>query len=607
MGKSRLVGLAMGIVCLALALSGCVDQAVDDHADTSGGGLGSATPQGDNGDRTYSAPQILPGPAIFVALNSPFTAYNNRTRDTNSEDNRLVLNQVLASPFVVDGNGNYLLNSDVMASAELTSKDPQVVTYKIKPNIKWSDGEPWNCRDFYLAWLAGSGKAVARGPGGNVIQDAKGKDVSYFASTPDKGAERSTGECRDDLTFVETYSAPYVDWRRNYVQNAILPAHVLERQTGIPDVTALTPQSSQSDLKKAGDFWNTGWVGFNDQTMPASGAYRIASSSPGGGPTVLERNEKWAGNPGGPDRLVFTPVPDGAAAVQGLQNQEFSIVTPAVDPVLADRLRGLANQGVVFVARGGNTIENLNINVARPLLQDPVVRAAFAQCVDRNELVDRLVRGVLPQAQPLSSEAFLADDPNYQDVYSDKMPADSRKAQQTLEKAGWVLSPDGVYYRGGERLSFAIANDGSPAHALAVQLIRTQCRQAGMEITDGATSPARFRDALAKGTFDVALTENSPIPRVSSMVDRYESTGPLNHRNYNNPGVDDALGVAETQYDESTQTKALRKADQLIANDLVSLPLYQVPIMWSYSNTISNVYRNPFDGITWNANEWQVS
>lgn len=605
MGTLRRVALAVGIVCLALALNGCVDHAVDEHSDASGGALASASARGDNGDHTYNAPQILPGPAIFVAQNAPFTSYNNKTADTNTEDNRLVLNQVLAAPFITDGNGNYLLNSDVMASAELTSQDPQVVTYKIKPNVKWSDGEPWNCRDFYLAWLAGSGKAVVRGPDGHPVQDADGNDLTYFKSAKNMGAERSTGECRDDLTFVETYSAPYVDWRRNYMQNAILPAHVLERQSGLSDVTALGPKAPQSDLKKAGDFWNSGWTGFNTDTMPASGPYQIESSPPGG-QTILERNEKWVGNPGGPDRIVFTPVPSGAAAVQGLQNQEFSIVAPPADPVLAARLRDLSNQGVVFAARGGYSTESLNANVARPLFQDPVVRAAFAQCVDRNELVEKLVRGVIPQAQPLSSQAFLPGDPNYDDVYSDKMPADSRKAQQTLEKAGWVLGEDGVYYRGGERLSFAIANDGSPTSKLAVQLVRTQCRQAGMEITDGAT-PGTFRDVLAKGTYDVALTTGSPIPRVSSMADRYESTGSQNNQNYNNPAVDDALGVAETQYDESTQTKALQKADQLVANDLVSLPLFEVPIMWSYSNTINNVYRHGSDGVTWNANEWQVS
>jgi len=60
------------------------------------------------------------------------------------------------------------------------------------------------------------------------------------------------------------------------------------------------------------------------------------------------------------------------------------------------------------------------------------------------------------------------------------------KAQVTLERGGWVLGSDGVYSRAGQRLSFAISHDGSPAHSQEVDLIRAQCRQAGMEITNSA-------------------------------------------------------------------------------------------------------------------------
>jgi peptide/nickel transport system substrate-binding protein len=51
---------------------------------------------------------------------------------------------------------------------------------------------------------------------------------------------------------------------------------------------------------------------------------------------------------------------------------------------------------------------------------------------------------------------------------------------------------------------------------------------------------------------------------------------------------------------------SLTKADRLLADDLVSLPLFQVPIMWAYTNNIGNVYRQASDGVTWNANEWTV-
>lgn len=577
MGNSRRIplriSLLVGTVCLTLAVTGCVAASGTDRPDGIGGG-------------SYRAPQVLPGPAIVIAHDAPYSAYNNKTAQANNNPgNALVLNQVLADPFIVDRNGMFLLNSDVLVSAELTSKDPQVVTYKIKPNVRWSDGQPWNCHDFYLAWLAGSGKSP------------------YFTPATTRGYERATAECRDQHTFVETYRSPYADWRRNYINHAILPAHILERETGIVDITALSSTSAPADLKKAGDFWNSAWTGFNAATMPGSGPYQIDSSTPGK-QTVLTRNKAWVGNPGGPERIVLESV-DGAAAVAGLQDQQFSVAQLPADPLLADRLRALSGQGVIFEARGGPTAEHLDLNLASPLFKDPVVRTAFAQCVDRNKLVDELVRGVLPETQPLGSLAFLSGDAAYDDLYSEKMVADSQQAQVTLERAGWVLGQDGVYSRGDQRLSFAISHDASPGHSREVELIRTQCRQAGMEIADGAT-PEGLDAALARGNFDVALMTSSRIPRVRSLADHYATKGKFNHQRYTNPEVDAALSVAETEYAESTQADALRKADRLLAGDLVSLPLFQVPIMWAYPDNIDNVYRHGSSGVTWNANEWEV-
>ena len=618
-GKSRRAPLALGILCLALAVNSCGQSAASGRPNVSGGGPASVNASGDNGNGTYTAPVVPSGPTVFVAQDSPYTAYNNITAQTHNPGNTLVLNQVLTDPFLVDGNGTFLLNSDVLESAELTSRDPQVVTYRIKPNVRWSDGEPWDCDDFYLAWLANSGKAVVRGPDGEPILDADGARTGYFRPATTRGYRSASGECRDDHTYVETYAAPYVDWRRNYVQNTILPAHILERVTGIADITAVGPESPQADLQKVGDAWNSGWLGFNADTMPASGPYRIESAQTGG-QTVLVRNDEWVGNPGGPDRIVFTPVADGAAAVQGLQNQELDVVAPQknliqqnlmrndlvqADQVLADRLRALTDQGIVFEIRGGSSTVNLDLNLAKPLFQDADVRAAFAQCIDRNELVEQLVHGVIPTAQPQGSLAFLPGDSNYADSYVDKMPADSRKAQLTLEGSGWVLGRDGVYSRQEQRLVFAIVHDGSPTISRAVELIRMHCRQAGMEILDDAT-PDGLEEALIQGKFNVALTTSSLTPPGWSLADRYGSSGDRNYQDYTNPDVDDALGVAQTEYSESTQTAALKKVDQLISDDLVSFPLFQIPIMWSYRNNIDHVFLHSADGVTWNANEWEL-
>jgi peptide/nickel transport system substrate-binding protein len=127
-----------------------------------------------------------------------------------------------------------------------------------------------------------------------------------------------------------------------------------------------------------------------------------------------------------------------------------------------------------------------------------------------------------------------------------------------------------------------------------------------MEIANRA-SPNDLNDVVSQGHFDVVLLASSRIPRVWSAADHYETKGLLNHQHYSNVAVDAALGIAETEYAEPTQLDALGKADRLLADDLVSLPLFQVPIMWAYAKNIDSVYRQASEGVTWNANEWNVS
>ena len=44
------------------------------------------------------------------------------------------------------------LDPTFMASAELTSRDPQTITYRIRPEASWSDGTPITAADFLYLW-----------------------------------------------------------------------------------------------------------------------------------------------------------------------------------------------------------------------------------------------------------------------------------------------------------------------------------------------------------------------------------------------------------------------------------------------------------------------
>ena len=50
------------------------------------------------------------------------------------------------------------------------------------------------------------------------------------------------------------------------------------------------------------------------------------------------------------------------------------------------------------------------------------------------------------------------------------------------------------------------------------------------------------------------------------------------------------------------------KADSILWQTMVTLPLYQKPQFWAWSNTLKGVLPNTSNvGVTWNAENWSIS
>lgn len=582
-GRSRWI-LAAAVTALLALVAAC----------GGGGGEGnfgstSAPPaKGRQGD-VYRAPQVPSGPGVTLAADTAYTAYNNDAADANSLYNAYVLTQVLATATWVDADGTVLVNGDVMDGIDLVSTNPQTVRWRIKPGVTWSDGQPWNCKDFYLAYLAGSGKIPGFTPASN-------------NGYQDIGQAR----CADPQTFEATFAKPYADYRGLFGQGNLdlLPAHVLEAKTGVPDILAINPQTPPDVLGRITQFWNTGWNGFDKSVMPASGPYQLDSWVQDQ-QVKLTRNPSWKGNPGGPESITYRNIADATAEAQALQNGEVQAAAPQVDVNAANLLRGLAAQGIKFQATTGVTYEHLDMNFKNPIFADKAVRQAFAQCVNRQELVDKLIKGVQPEATPLQSLIYLPNQQGYQDSYSQIATGNAQQANQTLTQAGWVKGPDGVFAKNGQRLQFRISHTNVPRRVQTVQLVQAQCQQAGMQIVDD-TDPNFLDQRVSQGDYDVALFGWANDPFISSHQSIYTTGGGQNWQGYSNPQVDALMNQAVSNLDANGFRQQWQEIDRLIAGDIPSIPLFVQPNMLGYTDRIDNAYYQPNYGPLYNANEWVV-
>ncbi|MEV4145304.1 ABC transporter family substrate-binding protein [Amycolatopsis sp. NPDC049691] len=533
---------------------------------------------------------------VTVGIDDGYSGYNNNTPDTNSSYNTYILTAVLEDSFVLDGNNKILLNKDMFDSVDVTSKDPQVVTYKIRPNLKWSDNEAFDCKDLYLNWLSQSGQA----------KGTDGKNPFNAASTT--GYDKiKTATCKDNLTFETDYSEPYLDYKGLFSGVSILPAHILEKQTGIPDITKLAPTGDPALLSKAGDFWTNKWKGFDKALMPASGPYMIDAFDANQKSVTLVKNPNWAGGKGGPAKIVVRAMEDTKAMATALQNGEIDVAASTQpDATAANTMKGLAAQGVIYGSAPQLTYEHLDLQFNR-MFKDDALRKAFFEVVDRKAITDKLLKEVQADAAPLNSIVFFQGEEGYTDLYGSKAGLGAEAAAKTLTDAGWTKGADGIFAKGGQRASFKITHNQNARRSQTVEIIISQAKAAGIEVKDETDANFLKGGRVSTGDYDIALFGWSSAPFKSQSRSIYvcpDKGGDQNYQNLCDPKIDDAFNAAVKATDEQVKLQSYQAADKAIADKYATLPLFQTPSMWAFKG-IDRVYMQSYNGVLWNAGEWE--
>lgn len=596
--RGKFAAVAVGLAFIAAS---CGD---DEKTDTTTANTTEST----GGAETTEAPAA--GGTVTYAAEQEYTAYNNATADQVLFANTLVLNMVQPGPFISMPDLTFQLWEDMMVSAEVTSEDPQVVEYVIQPTAVWSDGEPIDCDDFYLAWIASNGKLQTPNPDytGPDAVDADGNPISEFI--PDFNTAGTTGyedieslECSEDgLTVTTTYATKYADWKGLF--GGLIPAHVVEAKSGVADITTIDPAATSADSVAAGEVWSTGFSGF-DPEMALSGAWYSIDSWTEGQNLILKRNEAFYGTPGTLDEIVFLLVPDATTQPAALENGDVQVISPQPNADLVAQLQGIA--GVVTSVEQGLTFEHYDFNQANPHLAKLEVRQALALCIDREEIVSTLVQPINPDATVLNNHIYVPSAADYQDN-SDGLARDVDAAKAKLESAGYVMGADGVYADAdGNRLSLRLGRrDPNPRRQSTNELFAEQCAEAGIELTDDAAENFNA-ERLPAGDYDIALFAWVATPFLSSNTSIYVPDGPQNWNNYKNDALTDLFAQANAEFDDAVRADLMDQIDQILWDDMATLPLFQFQEMVAYSDTVSNVVFNGPLGVTWNANEWALT
>jgi peptide/nickel transport system substrate-binding protein len=549
--RLRTVRLAALLVGLAMVAAAC------------GGG-------GDEGGESGgSSAQVTQGGTLNYAADQAPTGFNNNTSKDNGTSVANIVINMFPVAFHLTPDFKVVMNEDLLESAEQTSEDPQTVVYKIKPNAVWSDDTPISAKDFIYLWenLNGTKKDndVSGTTGYDQIESVEGSD--------------------NDKTVTVVFKTPFRDWKSLWASgNFILPSHYVEKQPG---------------------GWNTG-LDKNPEQIPSGGWFKVENYTQDQSLT-LARNDKYFGAKSNLDTVVFRFLPESTTQPAALQNNEVDLIYPQPQLDQVQQVKALPD--VTSQINFGPTFEHFDFNFKNKHLGDLKVRQAIAKGINVEELVNRTVKQFSDQAAPLGNRIYMKTQPDeYQDHFTEYGKGDTAAATALLEEAGYTKGGDGIYAKGGDKLSLRISTTaGNQLRETQEELFQAQMKEIGVDIKiANADSTKFFGEWLPNGNFDIAnfAWVGSPFSISGSQATYITGSG-SNYGAYASDKVDDLFKQASAEFDDQKAADLGNQIDQQLTTDMVTIPLYQKPTFIAWRNTFGNISDNSTqDGPFWNANIW---
>ncbi|MFJ4620631.1 ABC transporter family substrate-binding protein [Streptomyces sp. NPDC088812] len=393
--------------------------------------------------------QVADGGTLRWAVDALPETFNAFQSDADATTTR-VAQAVLPSMYRLDADGRPARNPDYLESAAVVETEPkQVVLYRLNQQAVWSDGREIGAADFAAQWRALSGRDSAYWTARNAGYDRIEKI--------ERGA--------NDLEVRVTFGRPYADWQSLF--SPLYPKDVM----GTPD-------------------------SFNDgarrKLRVTAGPFTVKQVDREKDRVRLTPNPRWWGRPAKLSEIVLTAVrreKRAAALAAG------AIDLAEIDPAAAQRIDGAAQGGAGPLAGpgGGRTAAKalrswvlahgsdedaaedetharrklsqaiatwerqqkalrdfevrkslepastqLALNGADGPLADERVRRAVARALDREELVEVVLKPLGLPAVPVGSHLALSGQEAYADGSGALGGQDTKEAQALLADAGWV-------------------------------------------------------------------------------------------------------------------------------------------------------------------------
>lgn len=596
----RLTAFVAGAAAAALAVSACTPP--DEGGDTGTGG-------DDSGIQTDTA--------VTVGWNQPFYEYNTSSATGNATANANILYLIQESFNYYDPELNLVQNED-FGTYEVINEDPLTVEYTFADDNKWSDGTPVDAVDLLLQWGATSGhfntigdEEIERDDEGNVTnQDEVDSNVYFNGTSATVGYIGDVELSEDNKTLTATYDVNYADWEVN-LTGAAVPAHVVamhaldiedpaEAKQAIKDAFENEDTEALAAISK---FWNEGFA-FGD-SLPedkslylSNGAYELVEMVAGQYVTLQAREDFTGAHAASVERITVRYNEDPMQQVLALENGEIDVMAPQATADLVEALNGLGDGYTVLTGVDG-TYEHVDLQFTNGGPFDPEtyggdeetalkVRQAFLKLIPRQEIVDKLIKPLNPEAEVRQSYNVVPGSPMYDGVVAANGQAEAFPLENDVAGAEALMEEAGVETPVDVRILFGASN---ARRQQEYAIMAEAFNQSGLfNLVDASSDDWGSMLDSATDQYDAALFGWQSTSTAVTAGNANYGTGQINNfYGYSNPEVDELQDQLSVETDPAEQERLLGEIEAHLVNDAFGVTIFQFPSVTAYRNTVTGI------------------
>jgi ABC-type oligopeptide transport system substrate-binding subunit len=424
----------------------------------------------------------------------------------------------------------------IPGSAESWTISPDGLTYtfRLRPDLQWSDGAPLTADDFVYGYQRVVTPAVASPIAGQFYVLENARDIVTGKLPPEKLGVSAP----DPRTVVLKLSAPapwFLDMAGALIVSPV-PRHAVE---------------------KHGKDWTRA------DRMVTNGPYTLAERVPQT-LTRLRKNSRYHAAASVRTEVVeWYPTQDLGTSLRRFQAGELDQVLN-FPPDEIERLKREMPESLRIAPSLG--VYYLAINLRKPQFADPRTRLALSLAIDREGLTEKLLRtGVKP--------AFAFVGANFTGYSGIQLPEEALSFPKRQAEARRLLAAAG--FGPGKPLTFDYVYDTNEENRKIAVALVAMWQAVGVQARPANVDFGQLNRQVRTGSFEVArwsyfASFNDPF----ALLQLYEGGNSNNYVGYRNAEYDRLLSQSNASADPVARFRMLAQAETILIRDAPIIPIF---------------------------------